>query len=304
MTPLAAFSLFLLPAAMVAVAFAALAVVSRPGRVHTSEEPRRGPGLLGRLAGRLAPPALFGLAFWPADIALHQWHPLWPVDGSNRFLGIAIAAAVGAAAHAAVGTWWLAIVVRLVLGAAVTYGVLSPLPEQYVARPLLAVLCIVAALWLAGAGAVLDRAQLRTPRFALLGGLALAVLAAAPGLFESGYASGAQLAGALGSMAGGGAIALLLFRRAAPELAGAHTVWLALLGAVLLVTYGYQDVPAWWALALMAIAPFGAIAGHFSGRMWVRAAAAITVPALIAGGATLAVILAAVGGAEEASHGY
>ena len=133
--------------------------------------------------------------------------------------------------------------------------------------------------------------------------LTLAAAGIAPGLFESGYAGGAQLAGTLAAMMAGAAAALLLLARSTPDLRGANTVWLALLAALLLVTYGYQDVPAWWSLAIAAVAPFGALAGLPLKRRWLRFAAPVVAAGAVGAGSTLAVFAATAQDSDEPYYG-
>ncbi len=113
-----------------------------------------------------------------------------------------------------------------------------------------------------------------------------------------------MLAGSLGAMGFGMAAVRAIPRLTPLELHGGHTVWLALLASILLVTFGYTDVPAWWALPIMAFAPLGVLTGFVPRCRWRRFVAATLAAALIAGGATLAATLAAPDDEGESPYGY
>ncbi|MFG0258802.1 MAG: hypothetical protein ACF8LK_00505 [Phycisphaerales bacterium JB041] len=294
----------LLPGAFSAIGFLVLSFVGAHGRESEAgvEEPRRD----GRV--RRVLPALVGVgAFFFADLALNQWHELWPRDGTQRYLAIAIAAGVAGLVHAVAGLIAVTAVVRLALGAGLALGVLLPLPELYMPRGLLVVLTIASGVWLAGAGAVLDLVGARVPRAASVLVLFASAMLAAPGLFQSGYAGGAQLAGGLGAIAGGAFMVSAVRGRRVGTLSALHTVWLAVFATVLLVTYGYQEVPVWPALPVMAAAPLGVLAAFAVKHGVVRVALAGLAAALISGGATLAVVGVASNDADSedaSSYGY
>ncbi|MFG0243551.1 MAG: hypothetical protein ACF8R9_12265 [Phycisphaerales bacterium JB054] len=285
MTPIQVVLAVLVPGAFSAVALLALSFV-RAGGKDSADAPPRPDGWV-----RRALPALVGVgAFFFADLGLNQWHELWPKDGTQRFLAIAIAAGAAGIVHALVGLIAVTAVLRLVLGAGLALGVLLPLPEMYMPRGLLVVLTVASGVWLAGAGAALDIVGSRVPRAASALALGAAAMLAAPGVFQSGYAGGAQLAGGLGAIAGGAFLVAAVRRDRVGTLSGLHTVWLAVFGTVLLVTYGYQDVPVWSALPVMALAPVGVVAALAVKHGVVRVVLAGLAAAVIAGGATLAVV--------------
>lgn len=296
MTPLSAFLTLVVPLSLVAAGMLGISLLRR--RVAEREEG----GLAARVAARSAPAAIFAVAFWPADVALNQWHELWPTDGTERFLAVAVAAAVVGTAHAATGRAMVTALLRLALGAAVPLGLLTPLSEQFMPRPLLVALTVATALWLPTVGAVLDRADRKLPRLTLGAALFAAALAVAPGVFESGYAGGAQLAAALGVLGAG--LALARLARSGAEASGAVTVWLALFAAILLVTYGYTEVAAWWPLVVMAAAPLGVLAGWTFRRGWARWTAAVVGSAVLAGGATAGAVAAGAAEADDSYYGY
>jgi len=149
------------------------------------------------------------------------------------------------------------------------------------------------AAWLAGAGWVLDRGDTRLPRLTVPTVLLLTAAVSAPGLYLCTFAGGASLAGALASIAGGLCLARLLSRGPTGGASGAFTVWLALFGSVLLVPVGYNEVPAPWVLAVMAIAPLGVLAGLLPRCPVRRFAAASVAVGVLAGAATIAATLAA-----------
>ncbi len=302
MTPLSAFLQFILPAILAAGAIAALTLLS-PRAGPDRDVPSRAPCARGLVAGALAP-LLLALSFWPGDVALNQWHPLWPTDGTNRFLAVALGAGAFGLLHGAARSPLLPAFLRAALGAAVALALLSPLDERYMPPMLLVGLTLVTTVWLVGAGAALDHAAARAPRPAVPAALAATAGAGAPGLFASGYAGGAMLGGTLCAIGAGWFIAALLPRRALPRLAGAHTVWLALLAAVLLVTYGYVDVPAWWPLVAIATAPLGALAAALPLRPWARAGVALLTAGLVAGGASAGAMLSVPAETGDPYYGY
>ena len=285
MTPMQLVLAVLVPGAFCAIALLALSLVPA-GEKDSADASPRPDGWV-----RRALPALIGVgAFFFADLGLNQWHELWPKDGTQRFLAIAIAAGVAGVVHALVGLIAVTAVLRLVLGAGLALGVLVPLPEMYMPRALLVVLTVGSGVWLAGTGAVLDAVGRRVPRAATVLALVASAMLAAPGIFQSGYAGGAQLAGGLGAIAGGAFLVAAVRRNRMMTLSGLHTVWLAVFAAVLLVTYGYQDVPVWSALPVMAVAPLGVVAALAVRHGVVRVVLAGLAAAVIAGGATLAVV--------------
>lgn len=287
MTPIQVVLAVLVPGAFSAVVLLVLSFVGVTDRDATAADgPARPDGWV-----RRALPALVGVgAFSFADLGLNQWHELWPRDGTQRYLAVAIAAGAAGVVHTLVGLIAVTAVLRLVLGAGLALGVLLPLPEMYMPRGLLVVLTVGSGVWLAGAGAALDVVGSRVPRAATVLALACAAMLAAPGLFESGYAGGAQLAGGLGAIAGGAFLVAAVRRDRLVTLSSLHTVWLAVFGAVVLVTYGYQDVPVWPALPVMAVAPLGVVVALAVRHGLVRVALAGLAAAVIAGGATLAVV--------------
>jgi|GEM_PF-3545578 len=285
MTPMQLVLAVLVPGAFCAIALLSLSLVPASEKDSADASPRPDGWV------RRALPALVGVgAFFFADLGLNQWHELWPKDGTQRFLAIAIAAGVAGVVHALVGLIAVTAVLRLVLGAGLALGVLVPLPEMYMPRALLVGLTVGSGVWLAGTGAVLDGVGRRVPRAATVLALVASAMLAAPGIFQSGYAGGAQLAGGLGAIAGGAFLIAAVRRDRVGTLSGLHTVWLAVFGAVLLVTYGYQDVPVWSALPVMALAPFGVVAALAVKHGVVRVGLAGLAAAVIAGGATLAVV--------------
>lgn len=296
MTPLSAFLILVLPACIVAIGLSLAAV---PGNRRAAEEPRPAP----RLLARLVPPILLLLAFWSADIGQNQWHDFWPKNGTQRYLALAAAAALLGAIHAGLQRPAVTAGLRAALGALVVLALLSPIPEQYVPRWVLAVLCLACAVWLPLAGIALDAAPARLPRPAAPGVMLLCAALAAPGLYLSTYAEGALLMGSLAAIAGGMLASGAFLKGASALLPGGHTVWLALMAALLVVTYGYQDVPAWWALALMPLGPFGALAGLHAKRPLARVAAAWITAAAITGGATLAIVVSAPNDDPDSSYG-
>lgn len=287
MTPTQVVLAVLVPGAFSAVALLVLSFLGVADRDESAPDaPARRDGWV-----RRALPALVGVgAFFFADLGLNQWHELWPKDGTQRFLAIAIAAGAAGVVHALVGLIAVTVVLRLALGAGLALGVLLPLPEMYMPRGLLVVLTVGSGVWLAGTGAALDAVGSRVPRAATALALACTAMLAAPGLFQSGYAGGAQLAGGLGAIAGGAFLVAAVRRDREGTLSGLHTVWLAVFGAVVLVTYGYQDVPVWPALPVMAVAPLGVLVALAVRHGLVRVALAGLAAAVIAGGATLAVV--------------
>ncbi len=303
MTPQQAILAILIPGAVGAIALFALSFL--PGVVNGAEQDKS--EQRDRVLRRSLPALVAVAAFFFADLGLNQWHALWPKDGTQRFLAVGLAAALLGTIHSLAGLVTLTAVLRAALGAGLALGVLVPLPEMYIPQGLLVGLTITSGLWLAGMGTMLDAAGSRLPRTAILLALLLVAIIAAPGIFKSGYAGGAQLAAGLGAIAGGALVAAVLRRQSLPQLSGFHTVWLALFATILLVTYGYQDVPAWWALPIMAIAPLGVVAGLFVRHPLLRVALAGLVSAVIVVGATLAVVTSASNNAapeEEAYYGY
>ena len=289
MTPQQAILSILIPG--VASALALFAISFLPGVVNGAEQDKS--TQRDRVLRRSLPAFVAVAAFFFADLALNQWHDLWPKDGTQRFLAVGLAAALLGTVHSLAGLVTLTAVLRAALGAGLALGVLVPLPEMYMPRGLLIGLTIASGLWLAGTGAMLDAAGSRLPRAAILLALLLMAIIAAPGLFKSGYAGGARLAAGLGAIAGGALVAAVLRRQSLPRLSGFHTVWLALFATILLVTYGYQDVPAWWALPIMAVAPLGVVAGLFVKHPLLRVALGGLASAIITVGATLAVVASA-----------
>ena len=289
MTPQQAILSILIPG--VASALALFAISFLPGVVNGAEQDKS--TQRDRVLRRSLPAFVAVAAFFFADLALNQWHDLWPKDGTQRFLAVGLAAALLGTVHSLAGLVTLTAVLRAALGAGLALGVLVPLPEMYMPRGLLIGLTIASGLWLAGTGAMLDAAGSRLPRAAILLTLLLMAIIAAPGLFKSGYAGGARLAAGLGAIAGGALVAAVLRRQSLPRLSGFHTVWLALFATILLVTYGYQDVPAWWALPIMAVAPLGVVAGLFVKHPLLRVVLGGLASAIITVGATLAVVASA-----------
>ncbi len=289
MTPQQAILAILIPGVVSAIALFALSFL--PGSKRPAENGES--ASRDRMFVRPWPAIVAVAAFFFADLGLNQWHDLWPKDATQRFLAVGVAAALIGALHSLAGWVTLTVVLRVVLGAGLALGVLVPLPEMYMPRGLLIVLTIASGLWLAGTGAMLDAAGSRLPRAAILLALLLMAIIAAPGLFKSGYAGGARLAAGLGAIAGGALVAAVLRRQSLPQLSGFHTVWLAVFASILLVTYGYQEVPAWWALPIMAIAPLGVVAGLFVKHPLLRVVLAGLVSAVIVVGATLAVVASA-----------
>ncbi|MDQ7012631.1 MAG: hypothetical protein Q9O74_01890 [Planctomycetota bacterium] len=303
MTPQQAILAILIPGVVSATALVALSFL--PGRDRPAED---GEGASrDRIFVRPWPAIVAVAAFFFADLGLNQWHDLWPKDATQRFLAVGVAAALIGALHSLAGRVTLTVMLRVVLGAGLALGVLVPLPEMYMPRGLLIVLTGASGLWLGATGAVLDGAGSRLPRAAVPLVLAATAIIAAPGIFKSGYAGGAQLAVGLGALAGGAFVAAVLRRRTLPGLSGLHTVWLAVFATILLVTYGYQEVPAWWALPIMAVAPLGVVAGLFGKHRLLRVVLAGLVSAVIVVGATLAVVASASNNAapeEESYYGY
>jgi hypothetical protein len=307
MTPLEAVLTLVAPALLAALGLVALSLLP----------PREGDGTRAGVARRLALPILAGVAFFPADVALNQWHALWPRDGTNRYLAVALGAVVAGVLHGSLpqdrmgrgGGVAAVAVVRALLGAAAAWALLAPLPEQYVPAGLLVGLMAATGVWLGLAGGLLDHADARLPRGAVFGALAASAVAMAPGLFQSGYAGGARMAAGLAALAGGLAVAGVVRRRRLGPAPGAVTVWLGLLGAVLLVTFGYNDVPAPWALALMALAPLGVLGALAVRPARLRFAVGVLAPAAVACAATLGVVASsgqggAAGEADEDASYY
>lgn len=288
MTPLDALLNLLAPGLIGAVLGLAVSLLPRSKDGAAPE----GSAVDGGLLRRLAAPLVVGLAFFPVDVSLHQWHELWPKDGTNRFLAVAVAASAGGLVHAGVSLIGVTAVVRGLLGALIALGLLSPLPEQFVPRGVLVGLSVGTGLWLAGVGFALDRAEQRLARGVVPAGLMFAAGAAAPGLFENGYAGGARLAAGLAAIGGGLAVAAAIRGWRIGRLGGGWTVWLAVLAAILLVTYGYTDKAVWWSLCLMAAAPLGLLAGLPLKSGWGRAAVALVGAGVIAVGGTLAAMAA------------
>lgn len=249
---------------------------------------------------RIAGPLVVLAAFVVADVGLNQWHELWPIDGTQRYLAVAIAAAIAGVVHRCVGLIAVSALLRAGIGAALAYGVLSPLPEMYMPQGLLVTLTALSGVWLAVMGTALDVAAVRLPRAGTAIGLSLVALVAAPGIFKSGYAGGANIAGGLGTIAGGAFVVAAVRGEKSVVLAGMHTVWLAVWAAVLLVTYGYQEVPAWWALPIMAIAPIGVLASLAVKHRGVRVVVAALAAAMIAAVATVAVVAVSGGSSDGA----
>lgn len=300
MTPIAAILLLVLPAAVVGVAVLGAVVAS--GRRGGAEGRDAGPPAWARAAA----PAAFAAALWSADFALHQAHALWPRDGTLRYLAVAAGAGVIGVVHALVGRVWFTAVLRGLLGIALAAAVLAPLAGgRYVAWPVFWGLVAAAGVWLAGAGWVLDRVDRGSPRLTAPLAMLLAAAAAAPGLYASRYAGGAQLFGGLSAVAvgalGARVLAGLFVRRGTAEatanptaeLAGGWTVWLSWYAAVLLVTYGYTDVPAVWVLPVLAMAPLGAGAGLLVRRGPAQLAASLAGVLALAVGGSVAAGLAA-----------
>lgn len=297
MTPLAAILLFALPAAVAAGGFL---VVELLGARSEREADARA-----SLAWRLAPPMVFVAAFLPADFGLNHAHPIWDKDGTKRFLAVVLAAGLVGAIHAAVGRAVATGILRAILGAGTAFIVLLPLAGgTYLPWPLLLGLATAAALWLPTTGGVLDRADESLPRLTVPVVLLVTAAASAPGLFACGYAGGAMLAGTLGAAAFGLSISRATTRQRPVAIAGGNTVCLALLAAILLVTFGYNDVPAWWVLPIMAAAPLAALAGLLPDCPMRGFAAAVLAAGMLAGGATLASTLAATDDQEESYDGY
>ena len=255
-------------------------------------------------ARRVFPAVVACAAFFFADLGLNQWHELWPKDGTQRFLAVAVAAGAAGVAHTLLRLVAVTAVVRAGLGAAIALGILLPLPEMYMPRGLLEALTISSGLWLAGVGATLDLVEARVPRAAGPLVLAAAAMLAAPGIFQSGYAGGAQLAVGLGAIAGGAFVVAAVRRQRLGMLSGLYTVWLGVFGAVLLVTYGYQDVPLWLALLVMGLAPLGVLAALAIRHGVLRVVLAGLAAAVIAGSATLAVVVWSSNDAAAADDPY
>ncbi|QKK08787.1 MAG: hypothetical protein HND58_11880 [Planctomycetota bacterium] len=163
MTPTQVVLAVLVPGAFSAVALLVLSFLGVADRDESAPDaPARRDGWV-----RRALPALVGVgAFFFADLGLNQWHELWPKDGTQRFLAIAIAAGAAGVVHALVGLIAVTVVLRLALGAGLALGVLLPLPEMYMPRGLLVVLTVGSGVWLAGTGAALDAVGSRVPRAA------------------------------------------------------------------------------------------------------------------------------------------
>ncbi|MCC7389384.1 MAG: hypothetical protein IT431_11510 [Phycisphaerales bacterium] len=288
MTPTAAILLLVVPAILCAGVLLAAGLLAARGRGEGGA-PARPPAW-----ARGAAPVAFAAGRWSADFALHQAHPVWDRDGTMRYLAVALAAGLVGLVHAAVGRARVTVVLRAVLGAAVPAAVLAPLAgERYVAWPVFWVLVPATGVWLVVAGGLLDRAERALARLTAPVALACVAGAAAPGVFLSGYAGGANLLGGLGALAGGAAVAKLGARRGGVELSGGWTVWLAAFAAVVLVTFGYADVPAVWVLPVLALAPLGVGAGLLVKGTAARFAAAVGGVLVVAGAGTVAAGLAA-----------
>lgn len=307
MTPIVLLYLLGVPAGVAAVLLGVAGVLSR----HAGPGPAADAPSRGAVWSRVVAPVAVAAGAWSADFAIHQWHPVWDRDGTMRYLAVALAAGAAGVVHAGVGRWAVTGVLRAILGAGVAAAVLLPLAGgRYVPWGVFWGLVPAGALWLAVAGGVLDRADRSLPRLSVPAGMAVAAAGIAPGLFASTYAGGAQLAGAMAAIAGGASVARLAARRGAVELSGGWTVWLAVLEAVLLVTFAYTDVPALWVLPVMALAPLGVAAGLAARGRAARFVAAVVGAVVLSGGASVAAWAAAGhdgGGSSEdggSSYGY
>lgn len=278
--------------------------------VHAGEETSeladgaRRPVSLRDVLARILPPVVAAGAFFSIDLGLNQWHSLWPIDGTQRFLAVAIGAGLFGVLHAAAGPALLAILFRLLLGAGLALGVLTPLPDMFMPPGLLIGLTIASGLWLAATGLVFDSAGARLPRVAQPMTLAGLAAVAAFGLFLNKYAGGSLLTAGLGAVAGGGLVVALLCGKRLPALSGLHTVWLAVFAAILLVTFGYQEKASPWSLVCMALAPTGILLGLLPKRALARAALAATATVAIAGLGVLIVGLQSASGDESPEDSY